>query len=128
MSNPVAILREITDGDKKYNIIMFWCPGCEVRDDGLESVMSGGLHMLAVSGDATDHPVWGFDGNLQKPTLTPSIKTSIPDPSGIPGKPPLFVCHSFLKAGVFQFLNDSTHKYKGKKVPMVPLPDWVLDE
>jgi hypothetical protein len=35
-------------------------------------------------------------------------------------------CHSFLKAGVWEFLTDSAHKLAGQKVPMIPLPDWVL--
>jgi hypothetical protein len=32
-------------------------------------------------------------------------------------------CHSFLRAGVWEFLSDSAHHLAGQRVPMVPLPD-----
>jgi len=35
-----------------------------------------------------------------------------------------FVCHSFLRDGVWDFLGDCTHDMKSKKIPMVDLPDW----
>lgn len=35
-------------------------------------------------------------------------------------------CHSFLREGQWQFLNDSAHSLAGKTVPMVPLPDWLM--
>lgn len=35
-------------------------------------------------------------------------------------------CHSFLKKGQWQFLNDSAHSLAGQTVPMVPLPDWLM--
>jgi len=31
-------------------------------------------------------------------------------------------CHSFLRAGVWEFLSDSAHHLAGQHVPMVPLP------
>lgn len=34
-------------------------------------------------------------------------------------------CHSFLRAGVWEFLSDCSHSMAGQNVPMVPLPDWV---
>lgn len=120
MDNPVALLREIEDGDRKYNVLIFWCPGCETAPSDDPEGMQGGLHMLAVSGDVVDRPKWTFDGNLEAPTLHPSIKTSRP-----PGK---FVCHSFLRNGVFEFLADCTHKHVGQHVPLPPLPDWVINE
>lgn len=36
-------------------------------------------------------------------------------------KNPWGPCHSFLKNGMWQFLNDSAHELAGKTVPMVPL-------
>lgn len=37
-------------------------------------------------------------------------------------------CHSFLRAGVWDFLGDSAHHLAGQKVPMVPLPmSWGED-
>lgn len=33
-------------------------------------------------------------------------------------------CHSFLTAGVWNFLGDSAHAMAGRNVPMAPLPDY----
>jgi hypothetical protein len=35
-------------------------------------------------------------------------------------------CHSFLRAGVWEFLSDSAHSLAGQNVPMVPLPDFLM--
>lgn len=35
-------------------------------------------------------------------------------------------CHSFLKSGVWEFLSDSAHSLAGHKVPMIPLPDFLM--
>jgi len=79
--------------------------------------------MLPVNSD-WKKPAWTWDGNLEAPTVSPSILSSI-GPYGDQGKP-LGVCHSFLKAGVFEFLDDCTHPLKGQHVPMVDLPDWFV--
>lgn len=78
-----------------------------------------GLHALPISDTRGKRPMWNFDGNLQMPTLSPSILTKHGNVN---------VCHSFLRAGVFDFLGDCTHKYANQKVPMVPLPDWVFKD
>jgi hypothetical protein len=35
------------------------------------------------------------------------------------------ICHTFIKAGMIEFLGDCTHKLKGQTVPLPPLPDWI---
>lgn len=35
-------------------------------------------------------------------------------------------CHSFLKNGIWQFLDDCAHELRGM-VPMVPLPDFLMN-
>lgn len=125
---PKSMLRTITDGDSSYEALMFWCPGCEqpTEDGGTQ----GGLHMLPVN-SSTKSPSWGFDGNLKQPTLTPSILTSMAHARrrSAPGEPLVdvgqFTCHSFLVAGVFQFLGDCTHQYANQHVPLPDLPAWV---
>lgn len=38
-------------------------------------------------------------------------------------------CHSFLRAGQWEFLSDCAHSLAGQTVPMVPLPDfWTGDD
>ena len=120
MVNPVAVLRGCKDGDVSYDQLWFVCPGCKSHGES-----NSGLHALPVNGaeqGATKRPFWGFDGNLEKPTLSPSILSRME----YAGKP--FVCHSFLRNGVFEFLSDCTHKYAGQQVPMEPLPDWFMKE
>lgn len=43
-----------------------------------------------------------------------------------PGGP--VCCHSYVKAGRWEFLGDCTHDLAGQTVPMVPLPDWLVRE
>jgi len=40
--------------------------------------------------------------------------------------PPRGDCHSFLRAGRWEFLADSAHPLAGQTVPMEPVPDWWL--
>lgn len=78
--------------------------------------------MLPVNAPNIGKPAWDFDGNLDAPTLSPSILTR----SKIGDKD--VVCHSFLKAGVFAFLGDCTHSLANQHVPMPDLPDWARKE
>jgi len=81
--------------------------------------------MLAVN--SPHHPPsWTWDGNLDAPTLDPSI-LSRGAPFGEHGKPE-GVCHSYLRAGVFEFLGDCTHQFAGQHVPMPHLPAWAIGE
>lgn len=119
--NPVAQIRHVDDHGVRYDALAFICPGCAL--DG-----SSGLHMLPVN--TSEHkPSWTWDGNLEAPTCTPSILTKWGrvDP-GDPESPPTFVCHSYLTAGVFEYLSDCTHAFAGEHVPLPPLPDWILDD
>lgn len=91
---------------------MFWCPGCDHA------------HCIHVAGEGP-HPRWGWNGNVDKPTFTPSIlvKTGrAVDPAfePEPGDPPE-VCHSFVTDGRIQFLGDCTHALAGQTVD---LPEW----
>lgn len=130
--NPVAQLRSISDGTRgnSYQAIVLWCPGCEQPAEDGE--MHGGLHMLPVTG--AGRPTWSFDGNLEAPTLSPSILTRYEHArrrrvaGGELEDVGLFVCHSYLRAGVWEFLGDCTHELAGQRVPAVPLPDWVVRE
>jgi len=114
MTNPVAVVHKVTDGELQWDGLVFVCPGCKLLwEEG-----ASGLHLLPVN-STTKTPQWEWDGNLDAPTLSPSILTKH-------GGYPAGVCHSFLKAGIFQYLDDCTHPLKGQFVPMVPLEDWML--
>lgn len=120
------MLRTTHDGEKQYPSLAFICPGCMLDAYDLptgETYHPTGLHLLPVNTDQTK-PVWTFDGNEDAPTVSPSILTHHEQTETDPR--PTFVCHSFLKAGVFEFLGDCTHKLAGHFVPMVDLPDWFV--
>lgn len=109
-----AMLRSVDDHGVVYQALMFVCPGCETLDDH-----GTGLHMLPVNSPQKS-PSWDFDGNLEAPTLSPSILSYKDDPKRR--------CHSFLVAGVFEFLSDCGHSLVGQKVPIPDLPDWIIHE
>jgi hypothetical protein len=85
--------------------IYVWCPGCD------------NLHCVEVEGGGG--PVWDWDGNLEAPTFSPSILVTGPN---FPR------CHSFIKAGQWQFLGDCEHALAGQTVPLPPIPEgWFAD-
>ena len=110
MSTPtVAQLRGVFTSEN-YQVLQFWCPGC---DD---------VHQINTKGEAA----WEWDGNLEAPTVSPSILVLRDVFDGLESSESR--CHSFLKGGVWQFLGDCTHSLAGKTVPMVPLPEWLISE
>lgn len=109
-----TVLKSVVAENIRYEALMFVCPGC------IEFGYSG-IHMLAVN-SIEKKPSWTWDGNAERPTLSPSILTRYETPEK------KNVCHSFLRNGVFEFLNDCTHSLAGQKVPMPHLPEWTEEE
>ena len=113
MSRRAKIVR---DGDGLFYGIRLDCPGCEP-----------GAHVLPVSwlpeGETTESPHvagkphWAFDGNFERPTLSPSILSR-----GTDGDEPR-VCHSFVRDGRIEFLGDCTHALAGQKVDLPEISD-----
>lgn len=83
--------------------IGFWCPGCD------------GLHVVVVK--KANGSCWQWDGNVDAPTISPSILVS--------GGGDNARCHSFVRSGQIQFLSDCTHRLAGQTVP---IPDWPYAE
>lgn len=78
----------------------FFCPGCRQT------------HRIYTAGARhPDNPdlIWDFSGDMEKPTLSPSILVRN-----------IETCHSFIKDGNIQFLGDCTHSLANQTVP---LPD-----
>jgi hypothetical protein len=93
-----------------------WCPGCKA------------MHHFAVDGPQRNGARWTFDGNLDRPTFSPSmnIRTGrFADPiwRDPDGDDLSSVCHYFLRGGMLQFLGDSTHALAGQTVPLPELPE-----
>lgn len=110
MSRLSRVLRDTTD-----NGLMFWCPGC----DGMHRVQHG----------AGSGPRWTWNGNVDKPTFSPSVlvkyshwvpPASAENPDPGPQTQVHDICHSFVTDGRIQFLADCTHALAGQTVD---LPD-----
>lgn len=108
-----SMLKDVISSGEQFRALAFICPGCVGSGGGT------GLHMIPVE-PTTQSPSWEWNGDLEAPTLSPSILTTWDT-----GKEK-FVCHAFLRDGVFEFLGDSTHEFAGKKVPLQELPTWFL--
>lgn len=107
------------------NRLHFWCPGC----DQVHGIQFG----------EGEGPRWGWNGNTEKPTFTPSILVRGRDltptgqaaydawyEAGCSRPAPEFesadtICHSFVTDGQIQFLGDCTHAMTGQTVP---IPEW----
>lgn len=83
--------------------LFFDCPGCKMPH--------------GISHGAGEGPRWSWNGDCEKPTVSPSILARYPW-----GDPPAdMVCHSFIADGKIQFLGDCTHELAGQTVD---LPEW----
>lgn len=75
-----------------------WCPGCEhIHAFAVETPFGNGAH-------------WSFDGNMDRPTFTPSMNIG-----------PSF-CHYFLRDGRIQFLDDCRHNLRGQTLELPDIP------
>jgi hypothetical protein len=91
--------------DNGTRSMLFECPGCDM------------LHVVYVAGEGV--PVWTFNGDIDKPTVSPSVLVR-----SNYGQPPVdTVCHSLIKDGQIQFLGDCTHKLAGQTVEIPEYED-----
>lgn len=85
-----------------------WCPGCE------------GMHVI--------YDTWGFNGDVNAPTFTPSVKITYSgkdagEKRDDDDRAPAKCCHYILTGGVINFCGDCTHPLVGKSVPLPDLPE-----
>ena len=99
----------------------FVCPGCEafVKAKNLppeiEDVRLMATHVIPTTGPHA----WGFNGNLERPTFTPSILVhEVKHEDGTLYSPR---CHSFVTDGRIQFLGDCGHSLAGQTVELPEL-------
>lgn len=83
----------------------------------LSKVSDGTFHFYCVACEVYHgfNSAWEFNGDMEKPTVNPSLLTKWND--GKTGKEN--VCHLYINDGKFNYLPDCTHIYAGKTVPMV---------
>ncbi len=89
-----------TDAEADDITLVFYCPGCKSH------------HPYRIKGR---DPVWQWNGDMEKPTITPSLLVN--------GTRPESRCHLFLTDGKLIFLGDCYHELKNKTVPL-PECDW----
>ena len=86
----------------------FECPGC------------GSQHVYyTVEFNTPPNPTWTFNGNLEKPTFSPSllVRYEYGDP------PKKHQCHLVMTDGMIKYFNDCTHALSGQTVPVPPHPN-----
>ena len=86
---------EFSDNDRGSYI--FHCPGCKHA------------HAFFTKGTM----VWSFNGDVEKPTFSPSLLNGVNDPDRR--------CHLFMRDGQIQFLSDCHHLLAGHTVAC---PEW----
>jgi len=103
--------------DSRNNIecqsYLFICPGCDQAH-----------HIFTTTGTKLSNnktPLWKFNGDVNKPTCTPSLSIKFTQGLELEGTLKHCVCHSFIREGQIQYLNDCTHKLAGQTVA---IPDW----
>lgn len=94
--------------------IAHWCPACEE------------MHVVYTSKG------WSFDGNLEAPTVTPSLSITYngPDAGTIREsgqRAPFACCHYNITAGSLIYQADSTHPFANRTVPLPELPAEYRD-
>ena len=82
---------------------LFHCPGC------------GHDHWFNDAENDHNRPVWKWNGDVDKPTVTPSVLVNNHTPEQR--------CHLFIKEGRIQFLNDCHHTLRGRTVDMEEYED-----
>lgn len=91
--------------------IAFFCPGC---DD---------VHVVRITAKTGGN--WGYNGDPEKPTFTPSVKVTYharqTAPEGSKWRSGR-ICHSFVTDGRIQFLADCTHALASQTVELPDFP------
>lgn len=89
-------------------LYIFWfCPGC------------GHTHTVPVALERVPGKLWGFNGNDEKPTITPSILNFYEHPDT---KQRITTCHCHIRDGQIAYCDDNPHRYNGRTIPMVEIP------
>lgn len=97
----MSLLREIRLPDGSPYGWAIRCPACEAVD-------KSPWHVFVTNGSRG----WTFDGNLERPTFSPSMLSREPYPGGV------HVCHSFVRNGRIEYLGDCTHAMAGQTIDL----------
>jgi hypothetical protein len=105
----MAKIKRYTEAGGYHGELGFNCPGC------------GHRHFINDSETKIQNvPVWGFNGDFEKPTITPSILTRSYRKNEITGNYDIEIdrCHSFIREGNIEFLSDCQHSLASQTVEL----------
>jgi Family of unknown function (DUF6527) len=100
----MVIVHVYCDAKTGEETLYFLCPGC----DNVHGVR------VTVSKNFPGQICWDWNRDTAKPTISPSILCDGHDPERR--------CHTFVKAGRIEYLQDCFHKLRGTTIDMVELP------
>lgn len=89
--------------------VAFMCPGC------------GYMHHVRIKGEG--RPMWGYNGDPDAPTFSPSVLVTYDGTDAGQEDAPPARCHSFVRDGRIQFLSDCTHELAGQTVELPNIED-----
>lgn len=84
------------------SLLVYYCPGCKYE------------HSVPVNTTQHVKGSWLWNGDVDKPTLTPSVRHYYTKPKG--GE--VTTCHYHLREGVLDYCGDSQHVLKGQKIAL----------
>jgi hypothetical protein len=109
---------------KKYILDSVYIPYYERRPTDMDRMkMLDGQRMIMCPGCRVNHLLddrWKFNNNFEKPTFEGSLLVKFK--WGIERKE--FLCHSYIKDGNIQFLNDTNHELSGQTVELPTIDKW----
>jgi hypothetical protein len=82
-----------------------WCEGCQCK------------HFIWTKSETG--PKWGFNGDVNEPTFTPSVNITWPEIKD--GVTVNHRCHFTITNGAVHFHGDSTHQLAGKRLPLLEI-------
>jgi hypothetical protein len=96
-----SVVREFLDQNKKHHSWSIFCPACQCCH-GFDNR-------------------WKFNGNMDKPTFTPSMLVhENKDYREVSKSKHGHRCHSFVANGEIKYLDDCTHDMKNTTVKLEP--------
>ena len=105
-----ARVQRISSPDGVLRGFSLYCPGCT------------NYHVIYTEpwsrANGEPGPVWEFNGDLERPTFSPSLL--VYEGKRVDGSVSHPRCHTFIREGRIQFLSDCGHALAGQTVDMIP--------
>lgn len=104
--------------DWGHRQLWFMCKACQLPH-AVNVALPGDMHGKA--------PLWSYDGQAEKPTISPSVRCWSNGARGTPDGDSK-TCHFNLVDGVQQFHGDTWPEvFRGQHHPLEDVPTWLVD-